>query len=119
MLDIMLPTVLSERYFSNPLMPIDLMKQARQETQDDKQSLFKLMRATKERPDYRPELKKITVPTLVIQGEKDMLLPVHLAEEVTKAIPNAQLKVIPNAGHTLNLEAVPQMCALISDFLKN
>ncbi len=118
MLDIMLPTVLSERYFSNPLMPIDLMKQARQETQDDKQSLFKLMRATKERPDYRPELKKITVPTLVIQGEKDMLLPVHLADEVTKAIPNAQLKVIPNAGHTLNLEAVPQMCALISDFIK-
>ncbi len=119
MLDIMLPTVLSERYFSNPLMPIDLMKQARQDAQDDKQSLFKLMRATKERPDYRPELKKIAVPTLVIQGEKDMLLPVHLADEVAKAIPGAKLEIIAHVGHTLNLEAVPQMCALISDFIKN
>ena len=119
MLDIMLPTVLSERYFAQPLMPIELMKQARQESQADAQSLFKLMRATKERPDYRPELKKIKAPALVIQGEKDMLLPVHLANEVAKAIPGAKLEIIPNAGHTLNLEAVPQMCALISDFLKS
>lgn len=118
MLDIMLPTVLSERYFANPLMPIDLMKQARQESQSDAQSLFKLMRATKERPDYRPMLAKVKSSTLVIQGEKDMLLPVHLAGEVAKAIPGAHLEVIQNTGHTLNLEAVPQMCALIKTFLK-
>lgn len=118
MLDIMLPTVLSEGYFSKPLMPIDLMKQARQDAQADPQSLFKLMKATKERPDYRPELKKIKAPTLVIQGEKDMLLPVHLANEVAKAIPGARLEIIPNAGHTLNLEAVPQMCTLIRTFLQ-
>jgi 3-oxoadipate enol-lactonase len=30
MLDVMLPTVLSENYFKNPLIPIELMKQARQ-----------------------------------------------------------------------------------------
>ena len=118
MLDIMLPSVLSENYFLNPLIPIDLMKQTRQEANEDKQALFKLMRATKERVDYRPELKKITVPTIVIQGEKDLLLPVHMAGEVAKAIPNSQFKVIPHVGHTLNLEAVPQMVAIIKDFLK-
>lgn len=118
MLDIMLPSVLSENYFLNPLIPIDLMKQTRQEANEDKQALFKLMRATKERVDYRPELKKITVPTIVIQGEKDLLLPVHMAGEVAKAISNSQFKVIPHVGHTLNLEAVPQMVAIIKDFLK-
>lgn len=118
MLDIMLPSVLSENYFLNPLIPIDLMKQTRQEANEDKQALFKLMRATKERIDYRPELKKITVPTIVIQGEKDLLLPVHMAGEVAKAIPNSQFKVIPHVGHTLNLEAVPQMVAIVKDFLK-
>lgn len=118
MLDIMLPSVLSENYFLNPLIPIDLMKQTRQEANEDKQALFKLMRATKERIDYRPELKKITIPTIVIQGEKDLLLPVHMANEVAKAIPNSQFKVIPHVGHTLNLEAVPQMVAIIKDFLK-
>ena len=118
MLDIMLPSVLSENYFLNPLIPIDLMKQTRQEANEDKQALFKLMRATKERIDYRPELKKITVPTIVIQGEKDLLLPVHMANEVAKSIPNSQLKVIPHVGHTLNLEAVPQMAKAMKDFME-
>ena len=119
MLDIMLPSVLSENYFTNPLIPIDLMKQARQESNDDKQALFKLMRATKEREDYRLKLAVIAIPTIVIQGEKDLLFPVHMAKEVSDAIPKSKLVVIPNAGHTLNLEAVPQMSKVILDFIKN
>jgi pimeloyl-ACP methyl ester carboxylesterase len=119
MLDIMLPSVLSENYFTNPLIPIDLMKQARQESIDDKQALFKLMRATKEREDYRKKLVNITIPTIVIQGEKDLLFPVHMAKEVSYSIPKSKLVIIPNAGHTLNLEAVPQMCKVIYDFIKN
>lgn len=118
MLDIMLPSVLSEAYFKNPLIPIEMMKQARQEANDDSQALFKLMKATKERRDYRPELHKIKTDTLVIQGEKDLLFPVHMAAEVANAISGATLQVIPNAGHTLNLEAVPQMSKLILDFIK-
>jgi pimeloyl-ACP methyl ester carboxylesterase len=119
MLDIMLPSVLSENYFTNPLIPIDLMKQARQESIDDKQALFKLMRATKEREDYRKKLVNIAIPTIVIQGEKDLLFPVHMAKEVSDSIPKSKLVIIPNAGHTLNLEAVPQMCKVIYDFIKN
>ncbi len=119
MLDIMLPSVLSENYFTNPLIPIDLMKQARQESNDDKQALFKLMRATKEREDYRLKLAVIAIPTIVIQGEKDLLFPVHMAKEVSDAIPKSKLVVIPNAGHTLNLEAVPQMSKVILDYIKN
>lgn len=117
MLDIMLPSVLSENYFTNPLIPIDLMKQARQESNDDKQALFKLMRATKEREDYRLKLTAISIPTIVIQGEKDLLFPVHMAKEVSDSIPKSKLVVIPNAGHTLNLEAVPQMSKVILDFI--
>jgi pimeloyl-ACP methyl ester carboxylesterase len=117
MLDIMLPTVLSEGYFKNPLIPIDMMKAARQEANEDKQALFKLMRATKERPDYRPELKKITIPTIVIQGEKDTLFPMHMAQEVADSIHNCKLTFIPYVGHTLNLEAVPQMVKAMKEFI--
>lgn len=118
MLDIMLPSVLSEAYFSNPLIPIDLMKQARQETNEDKQALFKLMRATKERGDFRLALQNITTPTLVIQGEKDLLFPVHMAHEVASSIPGCRLEIIPGVGHTLNLEAVPPLCKAIKAFLQ-
>lgn len=116
MLDIMLPAVLSEEYFKNPLIPIELMKQARQEVNGEKEAMFKLMQATKQRGDYRKELNKITTPTLIIQGEKDLLLPVHMAVEVHKNIEKSVLKVIPGVGHTLNLEAIPQICAEIKAF---
>lgn len=117
MLDIMLPSVLSEGYFANPIIPIQMMKDARLDAQQNKQAIFNLMQATKERKDYRKDLEKITAPTLVIQGEKDLLLPVHLAEEVHKHINNSKLIVIANAGHTLNLEHVPEVCGYIKEFL--
>ncbi len=117
MLDIMLPSVLSENYFSNPLIPINAMKEARKDLNQSPESIFNLMRATKERKDYRKELEKISIPTLIIQGEKDLLLPVHLANEVHLHIPRSKLIVVKNAGHTLNLEHVPEVCKDILEFL--
>ncbi len=119
MLDVMLPNVLSEKYFANPLIPIDMMKEARKELHQSKESIFKLMRATKERKDFREDLTKITAPTLIIQGEKDFLLPVHLAHEMHLKIKHSKFIIIPNAGHTLNLEYVPEVCGHIKEFLGN
>ncbi len=116
--DIMLPSVLGEDYFQNPIIPIDLMRQARADVNIDASALYKLMLATKERPDYREKLKKITTPTLILHGQKDLLVSVHMATEVHKAIPNSQLEIFPNVGHTLNLEAVPQSVAAIKKFLE-
>jgi 3-oxoadipate enol-lactonase len=117
MLDIMLPSVLSENYFSKPIIPIELMKETRKETNQSKEAIFSLMRATKERKDYREELKKIKVPSLIIQGEKDLLLPVHLGNEVHLHIKHSKFIVIKGAGHTLNLEHVPEVCKHIDSFL--
>lgn len=117
MLDIMLPSILSENYFSNPLVSISNLKKGRKDLNLNSDAIFNLMRATKERPDYRKELKKIKAPTLVIQGEKDMLLPVHLAEEVQKNIADSKLIIVKNAGHTLNLEHVEEVSAYINEFL--
>ena len=117
MLDIMLPNVLSEEYFSHPLVPIDLMKEMRQGLNENSEAILKLMRATKERKDFRRELQQIQTPALIIQGERDALLPVHLAQEVNKNIRNSQLIIIPRAGHTLNLEHVTEVAGHIRRFL--
>lgn len=117
MLDIMLPSVLSEGYFSKPIIPIELMKESRKDLNQNAEAIFKLMRATKERKDFRNELQKINCSTLIIQGEKDLLLPVHLASEVHKNISNSKLIIIANAGHTLNLEHVEEVCNEILNFL--
>jgi len=117
MLDIMLPSVLSEAYFSNPLVSISKLKNGRKDLNLNSDAIFNLMRATKERKDYRKNLEKIDAPSLIVQGEKDMLLPVHLANEVHLHIKNSKLIVVKNAGHTLNLEHVEEVCGYINTFL--
>lgn len=116
LLDIMLPSVLSENYFKNPVIPIEVMKNARKEINDNSEAIFKLMRATKERDDYRPKLKQIKTPCLILHGERDLLLPVHLAQSVHEHIAGSVFKVLPSAGHTLNLEHVEEVCGHICTF---
>lgn len=57
-----------------------------------------------ERPDSTPSLGQIAVPTLVITGAQDTLIPPTESEKLAKGIPLAQLSVIPHAGHLVALE---------------
>jgi pimeloyl-ACP methyl ester carboxylesterase len=58
----------------------------------------------KARPDATPLLAGIDVPTLVLHGEDDQLIPVEEAQAMHAAIPDSRLEVLPGAGHLLNLE---------------
>jgi 3-oxoadipate enol-lactonase len=50
------------------------------------------------------EIERIRVPTLVIVGDKDPVTPPARAEELAERIAGAQLEVIRNAAHLLNIE---------------
>lgn len=117
MLDVMLPFVLSNSYFTHPIIPIDLMKAARQDL-TDAASLQKLMDATHARKDFREELKKIKAHTIVIHGRQDTLFTVDLGKSVADNIPNSVFVVLENAGHTLNLEEVQLVSKTILNFIK-
>lgn len=116
LLDVMLPYVLSDHYFNNPIIPIELLKSMRKDVVEAK-ALDKLMTATLYMKDYRKELKKIVAPTLVIHGGKDMLFPIELGKAVSDHIEFSKFVVLPEAGHTLNLEDVPQVFNLIKEFI--
>ncbi len=60
--------------------------------------------ATMNRPDARPQLPDIAVPTLVLTGEGDRLLSPELSVEMAEAIPRARLAIIPGAGHMSTFE---------------
>lgn len=119
MLDIMLPTVLSDEYFEKPVVPLTALKKMREGINENSEAILNLMRATKERKDFRPQLKKIKVPTLIIQGEKDLLFPPKMAEDVHRHIIGSKLVIVPHAGHTLNLERVTEVCREILSFIEN
>lgn len=56
------------------------------------------------RPDSRPDLPGIGVPTLVLAGEADALTPPALSAEIAAGIPGAVLRCLPGAGHLPPLE---------------
>ncbi len=56
------------------------------------------------RPDSRGDLAGIGIPTMVLVGADDQITPKDRAEEMAGAIPDAQLVVIPDAGHFAPLE---------------
>ena len=67
--------------------------------------------------DYRAMLPSITAPTLVVIGERDMVAPLILSQEIANGIPGARLEVVENAGHVTNADAPEAFNALLREFL--
>ncbi len=59
----------------------------------------------------------LSVPTLLLWGEKDVVVPPASAEELTHHIQRWELIELPNVGHLPNEEAPRQSAALITDWL--
>lgn len=56
------------------------------------------------RPDNRPLLSSVLVPTLVMCGREDQLTPPSLSQEIAAAVPDAELVLIEDCGHVSPLE---------------
>lgn len=65
--------------------------------------------------DRRPLLRTITVPTLVIHGEDDPLVPLAGGKDTADNIPGARLLTIPGMGHDLPLALVDTLADAITD----
>lgn len=74
-------------------------------------------RAMKGRPDSTSLLPDVSCPSLVICGEEDELTPPADASAMAAALPDAELVVIPAAGHLSNLEAPMAFTDALTRFL--
>jgi pimeloyl-ACP methyl ester carboxylesterase len=69
------------------------------------------------RADSLPLLPAITCPTLVLCGRQDALTPLELHEEMARAIPGANLRVIEECGHLSTLERPEEVSAALVTWL--
>jgi pimeloyl-ACP methyl ester carboxylesterase len=74
--------------------------------------------AMKDRADSTPMLGDIDAPVLIIHGAEDQLIPLSEAKMMHEAIPNANLVIVPNAGHLPNLEQTDEFNDAVIDFLE-
>lgn len=69
--------------------------------------------------DFTDDLKKIDVPTLIIHGDADQIVPIDDSAYLSaKIVKNATLKVIPGAPHGLCTTHADQINAELLAFLK-
>jgi pimeloyl-ACP methyl ester carboxylesterase len=62
-------------------------------------------------------LHRISVPTLVLWGRDDALVPVSYADAFGRGIANSSLEVLDDCGHVIQAEQPEQSWSLISKFL--
>ncbi len=67
--------------------------------------------------DITGRLGEIQRPTCVIVGKKDILKPVHYSQSIAQAIPNAELHVLPGAGHASFWESAAAFNTVLLGFL--
>lgn len=68
--------------------------------------------------DQRARAGAIARPTLVLVGDKDLVTPVDLSNELVDLIPDARMQVIRGAGHLSNLERPGAFNAIVEEFIR-
>jgi pimeloyl-[acyl-carrier protein] methyl ester esterase len=68
--------------------------------------------------DLRRDLPTLAMPTLVIHGARDAVVPVACAEYLAERMPQATLHTLPEAGHALPLTHGRELAALIVPFIR-
>lgn len=64
-------------------------------------------------------LHRVKVPTHIIWGDGDRIIPPAYAEAFHRLIPGSTLTMIPNAGHLPHIERVEAVAQAIESFLRN
>uniref|UniRef100_UPI00374CF5C8 alpha/beta fold hydrolase n=1 Tax=Rhodoferax sp. TaxID=50421 RepID=UPI00374CF5C8 len=69
------------------------------------------------RDDISEQIGRIAVPALVIHGDNDRAIELSRAKAMADALPNAQIVVVPGAGHAANLTHAHLVNPTIESFL--
>ncbi|MDI3257447.1 MAG: alpha/beta hydrolase [Kyrpidia sp.] len=68
--------------------------------------------------DLRPLLPRISVPTLLIWGDRDRDTPLWMGRIMEQEIPDAGLVVLSGAGHFSYLDRFQDFCVIVERFFK-
>ncbi|WNG31099.1 alpha/beta hydrolase [Cystobacter fuscus] len=67
---------------------------------------------------YLEELGRLKVPTLILHGGRDKLVPLSYARDVAERIPGARLEVLRQASHLPYMSHTDAFNAFVDDFLR-
>lgn len=72
---------------------------------------------TRTRTNYLPWLHDLTLPVLIINGERDLIIPAAAAVRTARALTNSTLLIVAGAGHWVQRDAPELVIAAMARFL--
>lgn len=68
-------------------------------------------------PKLRKWLHRVTVPTQIVWGAEDKIVPPAYAAEFAKLIPGATVTMVPKAGHLPQVEKLDEVASVVTNFV--
>ncbi len=68
--------------------------------------------------DNRPDLSKVTVPTLILQCTNDIIAPTSAGEYMNECLPNSTIKYMDATGHFPHMSHAEETIHLIREYLE-
>jgi pimeloyl-ACP methyl ester carboxylesterase len=62
-------------------------------------------------------LQSMTAETLVVWGEKDVVVPMSSCERYMESLPKARKEIVAGSGHAVDMDKPDQLASLIDSFL--
>ena len=67
--------------------------------------------------DLRPELSKITAPTLICAGQHDWICPPEFSEEIHRLMPGSDLRIFEHSSHSIRADEPQALLDAIAGFV--
>jgi pimeloyl-ACP methyl ester carboxylesterase len=81
-------------------------------------SILENTRDGRERLDDEDErISALTVPTLIVWGENDAMIPLPIGQRMHELVRDSKLEVIPQCGHMPNLEKPSELVRHVLEFM--
>jgi pimeloyl-ACP methyl ester carboxylesterase len=103
---------------------VDLSYRFMEQMPETRRVLLSILHHSVTANGLRPEvvmvdrLHLVKLPTLLIHGAQDEILPLELSQNACRLIPNARLKVIDECGHCPHIERAAEFNEAVISFLK-
>jgi pimeloyl-ACP methyl ester carboxylesterase len=102
-------------FVHRPFVPHAVIKSLAQHAIDNHDYYQQVFELLAKEPPLEPQVKNLTIPTLIVWGDHDRALDVSGTEILHQLMPNSQVVIMPDVGHLPMIEAPSQTAA---DYLK-
>ena len=116
-----LPVGLTAKIVAHDLFPRPDQEPLRQEVlkrvgANDAESYRYLVEAIR-RFDTRRRIQRIQAPTLVITGDRDVVVPRGIQQQLVRGIPNVQWQIVRDSGHATPIDQPDEFNRIVMEFL--